>query len=106
MGENKDLQWLLAEISAGWTDEDWDNYKAMQTAFKAEAERQRLGQVLRKRIADLGLTQKQLADKLGIQPSELSRIITGRANYSANTHLNLLNVLGLKVQYVPANQAA
>jgi predicted XRE-type DNA-binding protein len=109
MSENnevKDLDWLLAEISRDWTDEDWARHQELKKIFRAEAERIRLGIQLKNRIQELGLTQKAIAESLQVQPAEISRIIKGRTNYSANTHLRLLNQLGLRVEYVKIDQTA
>lgn len=96
-----ELDWLLGQISTEWSAEEWRAYGELKKEFRAEAERLRLGQQLRRRISDLGLTQKTVALNLGIQPSELNRIIQGKSNYSINIHLRLLDTLGLRTIYEP-----
>jgi len=84
------------------TQADQDTLKTLSAGFKAEAERIRLGRELQSRITELGLTQKELATLLEIQPAELNRILRGRSNFTANAFLRITLELGLSVQCVRA----
>jgi len=49
-----------------------------------------------------GLTQKNLADRLGIAQSALARFESGRANPTFSTLQKFLKSLNLKIKIVPA----
>ena len=57
--------------------------------------RAQLLQTISARRRSLKLSQKQLADKLGIHQSHLSDIETGRRTLSVDRLLELFNLLGL-----------
>ena len=57
--------------------------------------RAQLLQTISTRRHSLKLSQKQLADKLGIHQSHLSDIETGRRRLSVDRLLELFNLLGL-----------
>lgn len=52
------------------------------------------------------LTQKQLAQRSGIDQAEISRIERGQANPTTATLGALTGALGLDVQLIPSNAAA
>ena len=94
------LDKLLAELSTDWTEDDWKHYHALNVAFQAEAARLRQGRILKNRLKELGLTQRALAARIGMQPSEVNRILNGQSNYSSDSHHRVIAALGLEVEYV------
>jgi len=91
-----------ADALGALTPADEATLKTLSASFKAEAERIRLGRELQSRISELGLTQKELATRLEIQPAELNRILKGRSNFTANALLRITLELGLSVHCVRA----
>lgn len=100
------LDKLLAELSTDWTEEDWERYHQKDLAFQALAARLRQGRILKNRLKELGLTQRALAARIGMQPSEVNRILNGQSNYSSDSHHRVIAALGLEVEYVKIEEPA
>lgn len=56
-----------------------------------------LAEIIRKRRADLGITQPDLAEITGIGLRTLKRIEKGEGNITLEVLTKVLNVLGLKI---------
>ncbi len=56
-----------------------------------------IGIKIRQRRKDLGITQGQMADSLGVNPSHVSNIETGRAHPSLMALINIANRLKCSV---------
>lgn len=52
-------------------------------------------QALRETVGERGLSQSQVARRAGISKSQLSRVLNGKSNLTANTFEKLASVLGL-----------
>jgi ribosome-binding protein aMBF1 (putative translation factor) len=90
---------IWADISQNWTDENKKFYEDAKRAFAIESERIRLANILRDRRKALGLTGVQLANKLSMQPAEVSRILSGASNPTMMTQIKLAEALDLKITF-------
>ena len=66
-------------------------------AFKTESQRIRLSNQLRAAIADKGLTQRQLAQTISMQPADLSRLLAGKTNMTIDVLSRITTELGLEL---------
>ncbi len=87
--------------------EVWRKEKMKDPAFKAEYDRQQpefavIRAIIRGRI-DRGITQKELANKIGTKQSVISRLESGRANPSIAFLQKLANALNssLEIKFTP-----
>lgn len=55
-----------------------------------------------RRCIELGITQKELARRLGVRPGTVSRYVTGKTVLTSNDMrtINLLEVLGVDMNYL------
>ncbi len=65
--------------------------------FRREAYAYCVGSIIHDARKSEGLTQQELAEKVGAKKSYISRIETGSVEPSAGLFLNILNVLGLTI---------
>ncbi|WP_149205125.1 helix-turn-helix domain-containing protein [Actinotalea subterranea] len=66
----------------------------------------RLAQRLRERRVDLGITQAELADQLGVTQAYLSRLETGEATTQLRRLVRALSSVGLDLLALPRNHPA
>ncbi|MDD6581829.1 MAG: helix-turn-helix transcriptional regulator [Bacteroidales bacterium] len=66
-------------------------------AFRREAYAYCVGTIIHDARKSEGMTQQELAEKVGTKKSYISRIETGRVEPSAGLFLNILNILGLTI---------
>lgn len=66
----------------------------------------RLAQRLRERRADLGISQAELADQLGVTQAYLSRLETGEATTQLRRLVRALSSVGLELLALPRNHPA
>ena len=59
---------------------------------------------VRARMAELKLTQVELARRLGIKPPSLAQILNGRRGRVPKSLLDVLNALALRLEVVPDDQ--
>ncbi|GHV72639.1 transcriptional regulator [Bacteroidia bacterium] len=71
-------------------------------AFKREAYAYYTGQILEQARKDAGLTQSELAEKVGSNKSYISRVETGRTEPKVSTFYRIAAALGLSVELIPA----
>jgi len=65
--------------------------------FDAETQEFCIAQTLREERIRAGLTQQQLADRLGTKKTYISRVETGKQNINLTTLFRLFDCLGKKV---------
>lgn len=65
--------------------------------FDAETKEFCIAQTLREERIRSGLTQQQLADRMGTKKAYISRVETGKQNLNLNTLFRLFECLGKKV---------
>lgn len=58
-------------------------------------------QAVRARMAELGMTQQQLAERMGWRQSQISRFLRGYQGMSAEKFSQLMSILRLKVTVTP-----
>lgn len=80
----------------GWSDIKGDvlSDSAYREAWEAGEVRARFGDAMREARRAAGLTQVQLADRLGMQQADISRLELGRADPRLTTLMRLAVVLG------------
>lgn len=66
-------------------------------AFRREAYAYCVGSIIHDARKSEGMTQQELAEKVGTKKSYISRIETGSVEPSAGLFLNILNILGLAI---------
>ncbi|MBP5558110.1 MAG: helix-turn-helix transcriptional regulator [Bacteroidales bacterium] len=66
-------------------------------AFRREAYAYCVGSIIHDARKSEGMTQQELAEKVGTKKSYISRIETGSVEPSAGLFLNILNILGLTI---------
>lgn len=66
-------------------------------AFRREAYAYCVGTIIHDARKSEGMTQQELAEKVGTKKSYISRIETGSVEPSAGLFLNILNILGLTI---------
>ncbi|GHT66593.1 transcriptional regulator [Bacteroidia bacterium] len=71
-------------------------------AFNREAYAYYTGQILEQARKDAGMTQSELADKVGSNKSYISRVETGRTEPKVSTFYRIASALGRSVELVPA----
>ncbi|MBX3257085.1 MAG: HigA family addiction module antidote protein [Chitinophagaceae bacterium] len=57
------------------------------------------GVVLGEEIEYRGLTHRKVAERMGISPTVLSEIISGKRNITTNTAIKIENVLGINALF-------
>ena len=70
---------------------------AQRDEFRREAYAYCVGSIIHDARKREGLTQQQLADRVGAKKSYISRIETGSVEPSAGLFLNIINTLGLSI---------
>ncbi len=65
--------------------------------FRREAYAYCVGSIIHDARKSEGMTQQELAEKVGTKKSYISRIETGNVEPSAGLFLNILNILGLTI---------
>jgi ribosome-binding protein aMBF1 (putative translation factor) len=65
--------------------------------FRREAQAYCVGVLIHDARKEEGITQQELAERVGIKKSYVSRIENGRIEPSAGLFLNILNALGLSI---------
>lgn len=65
--------------------------------FRREAYAYYVGTIIRDARKHDGITQQELADRVGSKKSYISRIETGRVEPSAGFFLSIINALGLSI---------
>ena len=65
--------------------------------FRREAQAYCVGVLIHDARKEEGITQQELAERVGIKKSYVSRIEKGRVEPSAGLFLNILNALGLSI---------
>ncbi len=60
----------------------------------------KIGQRVKTARKALRVPQKEMADKLGVSPSHLSEIESGKANPSTEFHLKLSDLYNISVEYI------
>ena len=66
-------------------------------AFRREAYAYCVGTIIHDARKSEGMTQQELAEKVGTKKSYISRIETGSVEPSAGLFLSILNILGLTI---------
>lgn len=69
--------------------------------FDAKARAWYFAEILRSKRKEIGLTQKQLAEKIGRERSYINRIEKGETDIQLSTFLRITDALGFSVQINP-----
>lgn len=93
MGQHEEI-W--APIKATWSEADWAMYNQIKTALQLEAQRIRLGQLVKTGRLAKGFSQRALADLTGVQQREICRIEKYKGNPTLATQHKLFSALGIR----------
>lgn len=90
---------MMVSIRENWSAREAElSQRARDHFSKIRHERFSLGNVLRDRRRELGLSQRDVASMSGVQQAEISRIESSRANPTWETVSKLLAVLGMTLR--------
>lgn len=64
-----------------------------------------VGRAVTARLAEMGVTQRQMAGDLGLSEVHVSRILTGRVSGKIGTVSQLLDYVGLQYAIVPKEES-
>ena len=80
--------------------EDADNYAEIRTKLEIATDHLRptIGEMLRHLRIEQGVTQTELAEKLGIKQPTLARMESGRVSINESTLTRILDALNLQLQ--------
>ena len=92
MAEEKDF---LEEMIDVWTEKD----PSFRSTFEAAWQQRELLRALAKRREELGLSQTEVAARMGTSQSTLARLEQGNANPTLATVARLAKALGQKVEW-------
>ena len=56
---------------------------------------------IREEMARKGMSQRELAERLGVTPSALSQVLSGKRGTMPESLMDVLNALGLTLEAVP-----
>jgi DNA-binding XRE family transcriptional regulator len=84
------------KVHASWTPADWEHYRLISMAMRLEAQRIRLGHLIKQARKELGYSQRQLAALTGIQQKEICKIEKQKGNPTLTTQHKLFEVLGIQ----------
>ena len=90
------LSEVMQKVSASWTPTDWEHYRLVSMAMRLEAQRIRLGHLIKQARKELGYSQRQLAALTGIQQKEICKIEKQKGNPTLSTQHRLFEVLGIQ----------
>ncbi|MCD8388178.1 MAG: helix-turn-helix domain-containing protein [Bacteroidales bacterium] len=60
----------------------------------------RLALKIRKILREKGMSQVELAQRLGVTPAQVSKLLSGKVNFELSTLIKLQNALGQKLVYL------
>ena len=78
---------------------DWANARASH-AYRAEAASIQFTESLYIRMQDLGITRSQLAEKIGVKPAYITKILRGDTNFTLETMVKLAHALDCELSCV------
>ena len=90
---------FLKEESATWTNSDWEHYRLVSMAMQLEAQKIKIGWMVKHCRKQLGYSQRQLAKLSHVQQAEISKIEKQKGNPTLNTLNKLFIVLGIEADY-------
>ena len=99
--ELSDHDALWAPIIAAWPREVKEYHQKWDAAIALRDERQRLGEAVKIRRLELGISQRKLAKVVGISQREVCHIEQAKSNPTLTTQVKLLAALGLKIEISP-----
>lgn len=61
---------------------------------------------IRKLLRQKGLSQADLAERLGVTPAQVSKLLSGKVNFELKTIVKIQNVLEGKILEIPSDEVA
>jgi DNA-binding XRE family transcriptional regulator len=89
---------LWAPIIADLPQNAKDYLKRWEVAIALRDERERLGDAVKTRRLELGISQRKLAKVVGISQREVCHIEQAKSNPTLSTQVKILSALGLKME--------
>jgi DNA-binding XRE family transcriptional regulator len=87
-----------APIIAAWPDEVKQYHQKWDAAIALRDECRRLGDTVKTRRLELGISQRKLAKFVGISQREVCHIEQAKSNPTLATQVKILSALGLKME--------
>lgn len=56
---------------------------------------------IKRRLKDLHMTQKQLAEKLGMSENSITSFMTGKAHVSFVNFVKIMDILEMQILFIP-----
>lgn len=82
------------------SDEDNNTLKEIKQRIKNRAmlsESQQIAIKVLMKLDELGWSQKDLAEKMGVSPQQITKIVSGKENLTIETQIKLQNILDIPV---------
>lgn len=104
-----DIQYIYEEVWDGAPEDDPDVQNALRLLEKEllilnvgeeQGERIYIGRRIAELRAEVGMTQKELAEKSGIMQGNIARIEGGKYNFTLDTLTALASAMGKKIEIV------
>jgi|AntRauTorcE11898_2_1112593.scaffolds.fasta_scaffold00233_4 transcriptional regulator with XRE-family HTH domain len=100
----KNFEKLVSKEKSGWKERaEWrkENKDWLDFTFKISV---KILREIRRQKPINGMTQKKLAEELGVKPQYVNRILKGKENLTLKTITSIGNVLGIKLLEIPVEQ--
>jgi ribosome-binding protein aMBF1 (putative translation factor) len=89
----------LTRQSSNWLKESEEWERSLPWLRRSQA----IAILILKTIKAKGISQKELAEKLGVSAQQVSKIVKGKENLTLSTISNLEQVLGVELIQIPTN---
>lgn len=89
---------LKSELRSDYTSEELQQSESIEIAFAAARYKRELAQTIKTKRAKMGISQRKLAELVGISQRDVSHIEQGKSNPTLSTQVKILSTLGLKLE--------
>ena len=96
--EYVDFETSMASRELNWDEDTKTQWAQIQIALLGKRFKELLALTVSTKRTELGLSQRELSDRTGINQRDISHIEQGKANPTLTTQVKLLAALGLKLE--------
>jgi len=93
-----DFETSMASRELNWDEDTKTQWAEIQIALLGKRFKELLALTVSTKRTELGLSQRELSDRTGINQRDISHIEQGKANPTLTTQVKLLAALGLKLE--------
>ena len=93
-----DYETSMASRELNWDEDTKTQWAQIQIALLGKRFKELLALTVSTKRTELGLSQRELSDRTGINQRDISHIEQGKANPTLTTQVKLLAALGLKLE--------